>query len=171
MQNPTKKKKIDNINNQKNILKNNNNENENYNLETKKGILPNMMLLRQICDFPDLNYENENFDIEDRKDENRKIDIINYNANDVNEYGCATVKRHNNNDDNHNDDNNDNNNESNKDTNNFNINYQAERLQKENENFVSILTKNSNKLKVTLFNLFYLLYFNSFFYFLFFYFY
>ena len=140
-------------------MKNNNNENEKYNLETKKGILPNMMLLRQICDFPDLNNENENFDIEDRKDENRKVDIINYNANDVNEYGCATVKRQNNNDDNHND----NNNESNKDTNNFNINYQAERLQKENENFVSTLIKNSNKLKVTLFYLFCLFYFNSYF--------
>ena len=104
-------------------------------------------------------YENENFDIEDRKDENRKIDITNYNANDVNEYGCATVKRHNNNDDNHNDNNYNNNNESNKDANNFNIYYHAEKLQKENEKFVSTLIKNSNKLKVTLFNLFYLFYF------------
>ena len=85
----------------------------------------------------------------------------------MNEYGCATVKRHNNNDDNHNDNNNYNNNESNKDANNFDINYQAEKLQKENEKFVSILTKNSNKLKVTLFNLFYLLYFNSSFIFIF----
>ena len=59
LSNPRKKKKIEKRKNHENILSDSNNKNEKMNLETKKGILPNIMLLRQICDFPDLNFENE----------------------------------------------------------------------------------------------------------------
>ena len=140
LSNPRKKKKIEKRKNHENILSDSNNKNEKMNLETKKGILPNIMLLRQICDFPDLNFDNENFNIEELKDE--KIKHVNNGStvDDFNEYGCAIV-------------NNQNNNNSNND-NNYDFNNQAERIQKEKEIFVSILLKNSNKLKVKSFRKF-----------------
>ena len=137
LSNPRKKKKIEKIKNNENILFDSNNKNEKMNLETKKGILPKFMLLRQICDFPDLNFENENFIIEESKEEGKKLLNNGNTVDDFNEYGCAIVDNQNS------DDNNNSNNDSN-----YDFNNQAGRIQKEKEIFVSILLKNSNKLKV-----------------------
>ena len=142
LSNPRKKKKIEKIKNNENILFDSNNKNEKMNLETKKGILPKIMLLRQICDFPDLNFENENFIIEESKEEGKKLLNNGNTVDDFNEYGCAIVDNQNSDDDN-----NSKNDNSNNDSN-YNFNNQAGRIQKEKEIFVSILLKNSNKLKV-----------------------